>query len=51
MGEEVDEAFFKQLEETSHLQALVYLGTLTTLRSAGGTTQRSQTIHKFDTVH
>lgn len=40
MGEEVDEAFLKQLEEASHLQTLVHFGTWTTLRSAGGTTQR-----------
>lgn len=50
MGEEVDEAS-KQLEEALYLQALVHLGTCTTLRSAGGTTRRSQAIHKFDTVH
>lgn len=51
MGGEVDEAFFKQLQEASNLQTLVHLGTCTTLRSAGGKTQRSQAFHKFDTVH
>lgn len=51
MGEAVVEAISKQLEETSYFQVLVQLGTCTTLRSTEEATQRSQVIHKFDTLH
>ena len=37
--EEVDEAFYRQLEVASQSQALVLMGDLTTLISAGKTTQ------------